>query len=375
MFSSAMKTNFTEYKYREVFLYFLRLGFVGFGGPLALIGMMQKDLVETRGWMPIEEFHQAFAMIKAMPGPVAFQTAVFLGRRRAGLWGGLIAAVMLNLPAFLLMVLFGYYYQAYENLKSAQSFLSGMQASALVMVLVGMKSFFLPYYKRFSYWMLLIVGAVVFFKDWLPEPVLIIGGASVWAISKHFKYRSSALPAFAFVLEPKLFELMGVCAKAGAFVFGTGLAIVPMLEKGVVENLHWMTHSQFMDALAMGQITPGPVVITATFIGFKTLGLVGAVVSTVAIFAPSFFHIMTWFPSALNFLSRQKWITDFVFAATSVIVGTLIVTTVKMMTPWQSTPWCFVIFAIGFLVAVKTKIPSWVLIPAGGFAGLLFGLL
>ncbi len=361
-------------KYREVTVYFLRLGLIGFGGPLALVGIMQAELIEKRKWMDPEEFKRVFALIKSMPGPVAFQTAVFLGRRRAGLLGGAIAAIFLNLPAFILLVLFGYYYQAYEQQQQAQWFLLGMQAAALTMVLIGMKSFFLPYFKRLDYWVMLLSGAAVFYYQWLPEPVLILGGASLWAARKRLSARAASTMAV-FAIDPRLLQLIAVCAKAGAFVFGTGLAIVPLLENDVVEKLGWMNHAQFMDALAMGQITPGPVVITATFIGLKVLGFWGACAATVAIFAPAFFHMMTWFPYAIAFLGRQKWINDFVFAATSIIVGTLAVTTLRMMTPWQATPWCFLIFAICFAIALRTRVPSWALIPIGGVPGLVAKIL
>lgn len=361
----------------EVQTYFLRLGALGFGGPLSLIAMMQRDLIEVRHWISSDEFKQAFALIKSMPGPVAFQTAVYLGNKRAGRWGGLAAGIAILLPAFLMILIYGYYYDGLSANKTVNWFMMGMQVSAVVTILFGLKSFFLPYIRRFDYWFILITAAVTFHFGVLPEPVLIIGGAALWAFRRKLFFGANPAGGAAalIVIDPKFLELILVCAKAGAIVFGTGLAIVPILEHDFVARLHWMTHAEFMNALAIGQVTPGPVMISATFIGFKTFGLKGAFAATVSVFGPSFFHMMTWFNSAIQFLSRQKWIQDFVFAATSIIMGTLLVTTVDIMLPWAATPWCFGLFIFIFLLAAKSKWPAWVLIPTGGAVAMIVGFL
>ncbi len=355
----------------EVFLYFLRLGFVGFGGPLSIIAILQKELVEERAWISEKEFKQVFALVKSMPGPIAFQLCVFLGGRKAGFLGSMLAAIGFVVPAFLLMIIFGYYYQSYAAISEVQGFLIGMQAAAVLTILVGLRPLFIPYLRRGKFWLLMALGAFSFYVALLPEPILILGGAALWAMLSRVG-KSKNLPAI--FLSPKMLamkNLLLVCFKAGAIVFGTGLAIVPLLELDFVERLGWMTHGQFMDALAMGQVTPGPVVITATFIGFQKLGMLGAVGATVAVFLPSFFHMVTWFPRALVFLSRQSWIEDFTFAATSIIIGTLLVTITRMIDPWRATPFAFVVFGFCLVVWLKFRVPPWALIPLGGFLGLV----
>jgi chromate transporter len=357
----------------EVVFYFFRLGLIGFGGPMSLIAMMQKDLVEKRGWINGDEFKQAFALIKSMPGPVAFQTAVFLGRRRAGRLGGLLAGTFLLIPAFTMVVVFGMFYDRLNLDPRVQKFMTGMQVAAIVTILFGLKSFFLPYVRRPEYWLILAISGWLFFSGALPEPAIILGGSVLWAFRKKFFSQGSASGAglSAILIDPKLIELISICAKAGSIVFGTGLAILPILEQDFVNRLHWMTHAEYMDALAIGQVTPGPVMISVTFIGFKTLGWRGAIAGTMAVFGPSLFHMLTWFNSAIAFLSRQKWIQDFVFAATSIIMGTILVATAQIMWPWRETPILFGIFAFVFAIAYKTKWPAWALIPLGGALGLL----
>ena len=364
-------------RFFETLTYFLKLGTVGFGGPLSLVAMMEKELIEDRHWISQDEFKQAFVLIKSMPGPVAFQTAVFLGRKRAGRLGGLAAAMAIILPAFLMMLVYGYYYDLIKSNRSAQLFLAGMQVSAVVAILFGLKSFFLPYVRRIDYWLILISAALLFYYQVLPEPVLIIGGAALWAARRKLfssNGKSGGVALSLFVMDPKFVDLVLVCAKAGAIVFGTGLAIVPILEHDFVSRLHWMTHAEFMDAVAIGQITPGPVMISATFIGFKIFGIKGALAATIAVFGPSFFHMMTWFNSAIQFLSRQKWIQEFVFAATSIIMGTLAVSTVAIMWPWHVTPWYYALFALIFALAANFKWPAWLLIPTGGLIAVVVGL-
>lgn len=339
--------------------------------------MMQKDLVEQKKWISDDEFKQAFALIKAMPGPIAFQMSVYFGRRRAGFAGAFLAGLGVVLPAFLLMILFGYFYNLLVQAQSAKKYLLGMQASALVMVVFGMKGMVLPYAKKISYWVLFLIAAILFEYSPVPEPLIIILGAALWAYFQAQKNKSIASVGLFFVdidFE-KLQKLFLVCAKAGAFVFGSGLAIVPMLEHDFVTQLAWLTHSEFMDGLAAGQVTPGPVVVTATFIGFKAAGLVGALVATVGIFLPSFIHISTWFPSAVGYLSKQKWIKDFTFAATAIVVGTIAVTVIKLAATWGSDYRQYLIVIVCSVIALKSKLPSWALILSGGVFSLIFGLI
>lgn len=370
---------------KETFFYFLRLGFFGFGGPLALVASMQRDLVDKRRWMNPEEFIRTFALIKAMPGPVAFQTAVFLGNHRAGKLGATAAAIALNGPSFVMMVLFGVFYEEWGKIELSQFFLTGMQAAALGVILASLKGMAQGYWRKSIFW---IVGTVVAFITALSpasEPLLIIGSGLLVAIAKRLQ-SSGRLPSwlnrmkFAFApvfinahllptlpaASSQLPLLFWNCFKAGAFVFGSGLAIVPMMEHDFVTRLGWLTQAEFLDALAFGQITPGPVVITATFIGFKSAGLIGAVVATIAVFLAPFIHMTTWFPRFVGRLAHQTWISPFLIGAIAAVVGAIVATVFQLSLVLDEKPISLPLLAGTLLVALWGRIPVWVIIPLGG---------
>jgi chromate transporter len=378
---------------RETAQYFMRLGITGFGGPLAVVATMQKDLVETRGWLTEDEFARAFALIKAMPGPVAFQTAVYVGRRHAGLWGGAAAAFGIVFPAFVLMVLFGAFLANVEGLAPVTAFLEGMQAAALGLILASTKGLFWPYRKKIEFWLLaaLAAGLTFYRPSW--EPLAIIGlGVAVTLVyevkkrglhKQHMFLTGLALPSFllgdpsssavarAGSIPAALGDLAWVSFKAGALVFGSGIAIVPLLEQDFVARLGWLTHGEFMNALAFGQVTPGPVVITATFIGYKALGLTGAIVGTACVFGAPFFHMMTWFPPLVGRLARLTWIPAFLTGAIAAVVGAILATSIKLALPFAASPLLIALIIAALVAALFSKLPAWSVIPLGGAIALL----
>jgi len=185
----------------------------------------------------------------------------------------------------------------------------------------------------------------------------------------HGKFMLSLAPLAFFTEDVK--NLAAVTFKAGALVFGTGLAIVPMLQHDVVDKYHWLTQSEFLDALAFGQMTPGPVVVTATYIGHKLAGIPGAIVGTVCIFAAAFFHMSTWFPQVVGKLRGKKWINDFVFGAVAAVIGPILVTVLKMGLALHMTPILIILLIIAFVITLGNKMPLWLLIPVGGLLNFL----
>lgn len=360
----------------EILKYFLTLGATGFGGPLALVAIMQKDLVDDRKWIEHNEFLQVLALLKAMPGALAFQTAVYLGRHRGGRWGGLAAGLGLLLPSFFIMVFLAQFYFLAEKVVAMRTFFNGMQAAAIVIMIQGLRSLGLPYFKISKFWLAFAVGGSIFYLDIISEPILILA-AGILGIAWGLRHRLNVIALFPLEGLPavslsQLGELLWVCFKSGAVVFGSGIAIVPLLEKDFVERLGWITSQEFLDALALGQVTPGPVLMTVTFIGFRVAGWSGAIIATVAVFAASFFHMQTWFPSMVGVLRRQKWINDFLIPSIGVICGVLLVTIIKITWAWntESLKLMFVAFLCA-LVAVTMKWPSWMLILTGGILALL----
>ncbi len=366
---------------KEIVFYFTRLGLTGFGGPLALIAQMQKELVEERKWMAADDFRQALGLIKSMPGPAASQVAVFLGRQRYGFCGGFAAGVCLILPAFFLIILLAEFYDRLIQILWIQSALLGMQIAACALILLAMRTLSLSYLKLKIFW---VMGAFAFILlHWfrISEPLVIIGLGAIYALSIHLKSKTAKMGFFLFSLplvtavsnlesRSVLQELFWVCLKAGALVFGTGLAIIPFLEGDFVDRLNWLTHSQFLDAVALGQLTPGPVIITVTFIGYKLAGWSGAIVATVAVFGPAFFHMLTWFPKLVSWMKRQTWISNFTLAVTAAVVASILHAEISIVRDYNWVKLAAVL--IGAWVSLRFKMPSWATILGGAVLGSLF---
>jgi chromate transporter len=362
----------------EIFRYFLRLGFLGFGGPVAMVAMMQKDLVEDRQWMSSEEFEQAISLIKALPGSLAFQTAVYIGMKRAGRFAGIVAGVSLLAPAFLIVIFLS---QILDRLNHSNSFhlaMMGLQAAAIGVIIASLHGLAKAYLKIIKFWIFFCVACFLMLRYPHGEPLFILS-AGLLSILMSSLSRTRSLVIFpmyllADIVTPedlgKLKELCWVCFKAGAIVFGTGLAIVPVLEDDFVTRLHWLTHSEFMSALAIGQVTPGPVLITTTFIGYKVVGLLGAFAATIAIYLPSAFHILTWFSFALNYVSKQKWIKDFLIGTIATVVGSVFITSIKLSSEFQSDYFFIFVMVIALLVSLGKKLPTWSVILLGGVLGI-----
>lgn len=359
---------------REIFLFFLKLGFTGFGGPLALVAQMQQEAVEERGWIPLEEFQNVFALIKAMPGAVSMSTAIYLGRRTGGRLGGLLAGIALILPSATLLCILAYFSAEATASPLLAGALGGMQASALALILLALRSLVAPYLKKAAFWILCAIGGYLFWQELVPEPVLIIGfgvlGAFAWV--SRGRALMNAVAVFAPVDPEFLKKLSWICFKAGTFVFGTGVAIAPLLERDFVARQGWVTAPEFMNALALGQVTPGPVMLTTTYLGMQLAGVLGALVATVSVYLASFFHMMTWFPPAVGYLSKQKWIDGFLYGALAAVAGTIVVTVVHLGQtisdqPWRIA-WIFVAFGLG--VGFK-KVPAWAWIFVGAGLGMV----
>jgi len=368
----------------EITSYFLRLGFLGFGGPLALMSAFQKDLVHKRKWIDEEHFNRALALIKALPGPAATQLSIYLGRHHGGRLGGFIAGLCIILPAFFMMLGLGAFYETAAELSWTRPILFGMQAAALGVILDSIWRLAKPYKKRNVFWIVAVFAAVVTSFKPSYEPLVILG-SGLLGVALARGLPTLPLSGAFFAVAPGAMsipmatgiwaQLFGVFFKAGAFVFGTGLAIVPLLAHDVVEKYHWLTNAQFMDALAFGQVTPGPVVITATFVGYKVAGVLGAVWATTCIFAPAFFNMLTWFPWFERHVSKLQAARTFVLWAVAAVVGSIAVAVIKLMIAHPmldafSTTQSHIAFGfllmIAFALSLWNKFPVWIVIPSAG---------
>ncbi|MGO9776455.1 MAG: chromate efflux transporter [Terracidiphilus sp.] len=281
----------------EIFRLFLRLGLTAFGGPAAHLVLMEREAVERRGWMSRAQFLDLVGACNLLPGPGSTQVAMALGYRRAGWIGLLIAGVCFILPASLATMALAWAYVRYGSLPQAQGLLYGAKP---VMVAIIVQAVWKLGGTAFRRWPLALAGLACFAAALLGAPpiaVLLAAGGlallAVWRPSRPAVHLSLAPLPFgaggAITMTAGLGSLFLVFLKLGVVVFGSGYVLVAFLKADLVDRLHWITMPQLLDAITAGQVTPGPVFATATFLGYLLRGWPGAVLATVAIFLPSFF--------------------------------------------------------------------------------------
>jgi chromate transporter len=299
-----------HYTLGQLTAYILGLGTWGFGGPVALVGYMHRDLVERRGWMSESEFKEGLTLAQLMPGPLAAQLAIYLGYVHYGVLGATVVGVTFVLPSFLMVVALGWAYVLYGGLAWMQAVFYGVGASVLgIIALSAYKLTRKTIGKDRLLQAIFLAGAVMTIVTESEAVALFLGcGMLVWLTRTPPSWlRRRGPPALS--VAPLGFSLPGIPAasnetlvriawffsEAGAFVFGSGLAIVPFLYGGVVKEYGWLDDQQFLDAVAVAMITPGPVVITVGFIGFLVGGFTGAAVAALATFLPC--YLLTIIPA------------------------------------------------------------------------------
>ena len=289
----------------DLCLYFLRLGAFGFGGPIALAGYMQRDLQEQRGWISKDEYQDGLAIAQTMPGPLAAQLAMWIGYIRYGALGATLVGVLFVLPPFILVTAIAAVYVQFSGLSQIRALFYGIGPAAIAIVALSAwrlakqtdggdvklwvttaALIVVTVVTRAELaWVFVVCGLLaiaVYAPPWRGKPETAVPLAGAIA-APGLKMAGIALPAIGL---GTLGLLTLFFLKAAAFTFGSGLAIVPFLHEGVVDTYHWLNERQFLDAVAMGIITPGPVVIMATFVGYLAAGFAGACLASFAVFFP-----------------------------------------------------------------------------------------
>ena len=329
------------YSLRQLVLYFLKLGTTGFGGPVALVGYMHKDLVENRKWISEEEYKQGLALAQLAPGPLAAQLGIYLGFVHHRVLGATLAGIAFVLPSFIMVVLLGIAYKLYGGLAWMQAVFYGVGAA--VIGIIAMSSYKLTLKSvgklnlkslkdNWLLWLFFVVTLTTTFITKQEQVLLFIGAGLLYMFVKappKWAHKNK-LSGFIFLqigfwdYEVSTLEKIAIFfTKAGAFVFGSGLAIIPFLHTGVVTENHWLTEQQFLDAVAVAMITPGPVVITVGFIGYLVAGFPGACVASLATFLPC--YLFTVLPAPyFNKIAKNTSIKAFVDGITASVVGALV---------------------------------------------------
>jgi chromate transporter len=377
----------------RILAYFLKLGAIGFGGPIATVGYMQRELVERRQWMDRRDFLDGVALGQTMPGPLAAQVAMWVGYLRRGALGAAAVAAAFVAPSFAIVVAVGAVYSRYSGSSVVQSLFYGIAPA--VMAIITIAAIKLVKLTDRRDWRLWGISAAVFALTALTgsEPVLVIVGAGLLMIlldaRPRFRLRRrkpsgdvdgtdsdsrKSVPLFVglgtLAGGGTLASLALFFLKTGAVVFGSGLAIVPFMRAGVVDQHHWLTDSQFLDSVAIGLITPGPVVISAGFIGYLVAGLPGAIVSALAIFTPIYLGVVVpgrWFLRHRDNAQLRAFVAGATAAAGGALCGAVVVLTRQAVTDWITA--AIAVATLGVLWRFKINQPYVVV--ATGALGLL----
>lgn len=384
-------TTTVPYTLWQMVLYMLRLGALGFGGPVALVGYMRRDLVEDRKWISEADYKEGLALSQLAPGPLAAQLGIYLGYVHYRIAGATLAGVAFVIPSFLMVLALGWAYVRFGGIAWMQAVFYGVGAAVVGIIAMSARKLTEKSIGRDKLlWSIYLLLAVVTFVTeseaaWL----FIAAGVLVWLLRAPPSWLArSGLHAAALTQAPIAGSFIGLVdlpllaqiglffAKAGTFVFGSGLAIVPFLYAGTVTEYHWLTERQFVDAVAVAMITPGPVVITVGFIGYLIAGFGGATVAALATFIPCYLFTVIPAPYFKKY-GRLPGVAAFVdgitAAAIGAITGSVVVIAKRSIVDIPSALICLA--SIALLWKFK-KLQEPVIIAAAAIAGLiLFPLL
>jgi chromate transporter len=330
------------YSLRQLSVYFLKLGYSGFGGPIALVEAMHRDLVENRKWITEEDYKEGLTLAQLAPGPLAAQLGIYIGFVHHRVLGATLAGLAFILPSFIMVVVLGMAYNAFGGLPWMQAIFYGVGAAVIGIIMLSsykltIKSISKLNLKSISghwlLWIFYLTTLVITVITESEEVLLFVAAGLIYMLVKSpprkLSVARACLPVLLFAnlgfwnYEPEQLTKIGFFfLKAGAFVFGSGLAILPFLHGGVVLENHWLTETQFVDAVAVAMITPGPVVITVGFIGYLIGGIAGASVASFATFLPC--YLFTVIPAPyFKKITKIKSIKTFVEGITAAVVGAL----------------------------------------------------
>ena len=369
---------------RDLVLYFLRLGTFGFGGPIALTGYMQRDLVEKRGWVSAEDYKEGLTLAQLAPGPLAAQLAIYLGWARAGILGATLVGLAFIGPSLIMVLALSVVYVRFGGLPWMHGGFYGIGAAVIAIIAQSALKLtrITPGKDRFL-WVVFGISALV--TAWTESEIFTlfiaagvvtvlvreVGRSGRWAAAL-FPLPVWIAPALASMPATDLLsQIFLYFAQASLIVFGSGLAIIPFLHGGVVQQFGWLTERQFLDAIAISMITPGPVVITVAFIGYLVAGLAGSLAAALGMFLPTYLAVVLaapYYRRIAENLRVRAFVDGVTAAATGAIAGAAVVLGRRALI---DVPTVLIALAALGLLRSRKKIPDPIIIVAAGVVGLL----
>ncbi len=365
----------------ELVNYFLRLGFLGFGGPVALVGQMERELVTDRGWLTKEQMREAIAICQSLPGPLAIQVGIYISYLRGGFWGAWAGGWSFIFPNFVIVAALGALYVYLGDLKPVTAVFYGVSPAVIALILhscyrlakLGMEdwlqwaiaaaAFGVTVILQAEVALVFIVAGIVgilYYGSIFRRPPALLQLAALPAAATHVPAASASV----------LTNLLLFFLKAGSLTFGSGLVIVPFLEQGLVQQYGWLDERQFLIAVAIGMISPGPVVITATFVGYLVAGFWGSLVSTVGIFLPSFLLVLVAAPLLARHRGNSN-VQGFVKGAYAAAIGTILGACI-LLGRIAIGDWATILIGLGSLaVLFRWKVSNPALIAVTAIIGLI----
>jgi chromate transporter len=369
---------------RELVTYFLRLGTLGFGGPVALCGLMEKELVQDRGWLTKQEMRDAIAVSQSLPGPLAIQVGIFAAYLRGGFWGAWAGGWAFILPNFLIVAALGALYVHFGGLSWMTAIFYGVSPAVIALILHSCWRLAKLGMEDWLQWVLAAICFVVTIVFQAELAVLFIGSGIIGTLYYGSLFRRhkqpptggamALLPLGAAMGKPAapstIGQLFTFFFKAGSLTFGSGLVIVPFLEKGLVQQTGWLNGREFFVAVAVGMLSPGPVVITATFVGYLVAGFWGSLVATVGIFLPSFLLILFVAPILVRHRENLN-VQGFVKGAYGAAIGTILGACV-LLSKIAIGDWLTALIALGSLIVLfRWKVSNPLLVGVTAAIGLI----
>ncbi|HEV3396400.1 MAG TPA: chromate efflux transporter [Xanthobacteraceae bacterium] len=366
----------------ELALYFLRLGLLGFGGPVALVGQMERELVAERGWLSKEQMRESIAICQSLPGPLAIQVGIYIAYLRGGFWGAWVGGWAFIFPNFVIVAALGALYVYLGDLRPVTAIFYGVSPAVIALIVHSCYRLAKLGMEDWLQWAIAAACLIVTVILQAEVALLFIGAGlvgilyygSLFGRRPPIALQIAAVPALA-QLAPvasgsTLGKLLLFFLKAGSLTFGSGLVIVPFLEQGLVQQYGWLDQRQFLIAVAVGMISPGPVVITATFVGYLVAGFWGSLVSTVGIFLPSFILVLVAAPLLARYRLNPN-VQGFVKGAYAAAIGTILGACI-LLGRIAIGDWLTVLIGLGSLaVLFRWKVNNPLLIAATAVVGLI----